>query len=268
MDAFEQPRPNPTPELFKDKPRLQEVFQDLALALDQDPSVFTRPNAENLEELQSEVAFLAGYLHKDMLRGQDFMAREYLPSEAENWLNSQGHSHLRRLGTKGGVSKLGRLGAVVAMHPRRDEIATLITPDFIDKPDTLKVLPHVSRLLTHEGAPSCEDFAMDVLRHPKSYGKIPSSRDGSDAFIYWTYGPYVLEGLKRKGGQYTDMVQTWLAKRKESKEYYGNARYPGIDYMYETSYARMHFLAKEGQDPSHAFVKFITDKAIIPQIAR
>jgi hypothetical protein len=268
MNTFEESSQSPT-ELFIDEPGAFDVFHDLALALDQDPSVFTRPNAENLNELRLAVAFLAGYLMKDMLlKGQDFMARECLPSEAENWLYSQDHLHLIKLGTKNGVSRFGRLGAVIALHPRRDEIAALITPDFFDNPDTFRFLPHVSRLLTHENAPSCENFAMDVLRHPEFYGKIPSSRDGSDAFIYWTYGPYVLEGLKRKGKQYADMVQTWLTKRKQSEEYRGNARYPGIDYMYEAPYARMHYLAKEGQDPSHVFVKFITDKAIIPQIAR
>lgn len=266
MDSFEQLRPNPTPELFKDKPRLQGVFQDVATALDQNPAVFTQPNAEGLDDVQSAVAFLAGYLHRDMFRGQDFITTEYLPQEASEWLYS--HPHLQKLGTRPGVSKLGRLGAVVAMHPRRDELASIVTPDFAENPDILKVLPHVSRLLTHEDAQACEDFGIETLKHPESYGKIPGSRDGSDAFIYWTYGPYVLSSLRQKGGQYTDMVKNWLAKRKESKEYYGNARYPGIDYMYETPSARMHYLAREGQHPSHTFVKFITDKAIIPQITR
>jgi hypothetical protein len=248
-------------EIFKGKGRLEGIFSDLALSLERNPQIFTQPISQ---ELQNQIAFLAGMMHRDILRGQDFMAESYLNGDAYLWLDD--HSQVRKLGMQAGFSKSGRLGAVIAMHPNRDEIVPFITEDFTNHPYGLKVLPHVSRLLTHENAPDCYNFAIEILKHPESYEGIPNSQDGSGAFIYWTYGPYLLSNLKQKGLQYSDMIKMWSSKREKSKEFHGGARYPGINYMYEGHNPPFHYLAKDGQDDSHKFVQFIIEKAIIPNI--
>jgi len=126
-------------------------------------------------------------------------------------------------------------------------------------------LPHLSRLLTHDNAQACESFVIDVLSYPEFFQIIPENTDGTDSFIFWTYGPYVLQELKKIGGNYDDLINHWLVNRKKSK-IRGNALYPGIDYMYESQYYRMHYLAKDGSHPSHQFIIYLVEKLIIPQL--
>jgi len=254
-------------ELFNEYQEERRMFQELVAALEKNPAIFTRSDSDDLKRLQSIVAYLANKLKSPkLLRGDDFLVNEEPSSEACVWLYS--HREIEALGVTHHKRKTGRLGAIIAMHHRRDELYSIITDVFLKNDRIVNVLPHIARLLTHEQAPDCEDFAIETLRHPESYKKIPGSSDGTDAFIYWTYGPYVLSKLKERGKKYDDFVNEWLEKRKKSREFRGNGQYPGIDYLYENDMARMHYLAKSGLHPSHTFVKFITDKTIIPCITQ
>lgn len=254
-----------SPILFKDNPRAQEHFETIVTALNRDPQVFRRPLPD---ELAFALGRVAGSLHRDILRGQDFLEVEYPSSEALEWLLQPEHAHLMNLGWKRDQSKLGRLGSVVAMHSRREELAALVTTKFADFNRLLKVLPHVSRLLTHTNAPRCEEFAFELVRHPDAYQAIPSSHDGTEAFIFYTYGPYVLGGIKEQGAAFPEFMDRWVKRRKPSDQSPGNALYPGIEQMYEeTGENRMHYLRKDGQDPSHAFVAYVTKKAILPVLS-
>jgi hypothetical protein len=239
------------------------------VALTADHSVYRKPVSDELDESLEWV--VRGLDSDDLLRGSDF-APEFLDDDAMSWLFTQEHYHLEDLGFKVRQSKLGRLGGVIAMHPRRDEIATLITPDDIKKwKKTLGMpafLPHVSRLLTHVNAPACENFAVEVLRHKEIYKAIPGNIDGTEAFIFWTYAPYVMEQLGQKGQtlelSFADTMNNWLKKRKRVKD--GEAMYPGIEHMYEKT-NRYHYLGKDGTGVTHAFVRHIVQEAIMPALA-
>lgn len=260
---------SPVPVLFPEAKRAQSSFEKIAAALAVDHSLYKKPVPDELDE---SLEWIISHLDSDdLLRGSDF-APEYLDTRQMDWLFSEGHYHLELLGSKARASKLGRLGGVIAMHSRRDEIATLITPEDIKKwQKTLGMpsfLPHVSRLLTHVNAPACEKFAVEVLRHKEFSKAIPGNIDGTEPFIFWTYAPYVMEQLEQKGGasdqSFADMMDNWCKKRKIVKD--GDAMYPGIEHMYD-KIKRYHYLGKDGKDATHAFVRFITQEAIMPALA-
>ncbi len=118
------------PVLFPEAKRVQGEFEKIAMALASDHSVYRKPVSDELDESLEWV--VRGLDSDDLLRGSDF-APDYLDNGAMNWLFSEGHYHLEHLGFKARSSKLGRLGGVIAMHPRRDEIAALITSDDVKK---------------------------------------------------------------------------------------------------------------------------------------
>lgn len=257
---------NPIPVLFPEAKRAQSSFEKIAAALVVDHSLYGKPVSDELEE---SLEWIVSHLDSDnLLRGSDF-GPEFLDDNAMDWLFTQEHHHLEDLGFKVRASKLGRLGGVIAMHPRRDEIAALTTPDDVKKwQETLgapSFLPHVSRLLTHANVPACEEFAVEVLRHKELYKAIPGNIDGTESFIFWTYAPYVMEQLGQKGKaldlSFVDMMNSWCKKRKIVKD--GYAMYPGIEHMYD-GINRYNYLKKDGQDATHAFVRFITQEAIMP----
>lgn len=265
MTANEQLRLTPTPQLpdlFRNNNKLRNKFLLLATELFQNQAVF-QSDSNRLSTLQEAVERIARHLHRDLLRGSDFMDRNLTP-EAMSLLVS--HPHLMALGVQACTSKLGRLGAVIVMHPRCEELISIVTAKLVTNNYFITVQPHVSRLLTHQNARECEEFAIETLKHSEIFNQVPASSDGFDSFIFWTYGPYVLAGLKENGKSYLDLVNSWLARRTPSQQYERHARYPGIECLYESPSAQMHYLTKNGSDPSHLFVKFITDIAIIPQI--
>lgn len=258
---------SPIPVLFPEAKRVQSSFEEIAVALTADHSVYRKPVSDDLQE---SLELILGFMNSDyILRGDDY-APEYLDSSAMDWLFNEEHYHLELLGSKARESKLGRLGAVIAMHQQRDEIAKLIPPakvkEWRQSPPPL--LPHVSRLLTHINSPACEKFAVEVLRHKEFYKAIPGNIDGTEPFVFWTYAPYVMEQLEQKGKSpaesFTTTMSGWAGKRKSSHD--GNARYPGIEYMYDGT-NRYNYLGKDGKDATHAFVRFITQEAIMPALA-
>ena len=250
---------------FADSPRSLSAFEELDSILTRNPGVF-RTVSEDTPDAVSDVAALANDLHRDIMRGQDFDDRKAPDEKDMVWLTSGDHMYLIELGFVIDKSKSGRLGAIIAMHPRREEIAALIPHDFIEKNDSMKVMPHVARLLSHTNAPECEEFAMEILKHPEAFTAIPESKDGTGSFIFWTYGPYLLNAMKNRGMSFDDFMDKWTNKRK-SGQYRGNAKYPGIEEMYEDSYSRMHFLTKDGKDPSHVFAEYIAEKVIMPALS-
>lgn len=102
------------PLLFKDKPGVQEVFEEIGLALEQNPAIFRQ--AASARDISSRVNFVIGALYFQNYRGEDFM-EEHLSGDAMDWLYSEDNERMRLLGTQKNKSKLGRLGTVVAMHP-------------------------------------------------------------------------------------------------------------------------------------------------------
>jgi len=238
----------------------------LAEALVRDPAIFTRPDSGQAEDLRFGFERITRFLHGDLLRGQDFLEMEESSLEARRWLALPEHVYLQQLGMKMATSKKGRLGAVIATHPRREELVVLLTPEAISRfPEFEKTRPHISRLLTHEHAPACEALVFDILSHLERCGDIPYSLDGTESFIFWTYMPYVLEQVKGRGRSYLDVMSAWAAKREPIATQPGDARYPGIEYLYDRD-SFFHYLSKDGEDPSHKFVKFMVERAIIPNI--
>ena len=227
------------------------------------PALYQKPVSD---DIRYSLERIIGHLNYDgLFRGDDFYP-EFSDKEAMEWLFSEEHSYLYDLGYKKSHSKLGRLGGVIAMHPRRDEIAALITPAIVkdwNKELPPAFLPHISRLLTHTDAPACEDFAMEFLRHPEFWGKTPVNSDGNDCFTFWTYAPYVLANLRQRGKSLTEMMANWCMERKPIGR--GNARYPGIEYMYD-GIDRYHYLRHDGKSASHTFVNYFAQKAIVPSL--
>lgn len=241
------------PVLFPENTRAQEAFGDIAAALIADPALYRKPVSA---DIKNALEWIVGYLDP-----------EFLDKKAKEWLFSEEHFYVSHLGFKNRHSKLGRLGGVIAMHPRRDEIATLITPDMVKEWGKYlppPFLPHISRLLTHTNAQPCEDFAIEFLRHPEFWEETPGNADGNGAFTFWTYAPYVLTHLKQKGASLTELMTNWCMRRKRIGRS-GDARYPGIEHMYD-GVSRYHYLKQDGQSPSHAFVSYIAEKAIVPAL--
>lgn len=254
------------PVLFPENESTQEAFAEIAAALMANPALYRKTVPDNL---RTSLGWIIEHLNFDSIfRGDDFYP-DFPESKDLAWLISEEHSYLYDLGLHPRRSKLGRLGGVIAMHPRRDEIASLITPEMVKKwfqeaPPAF--LPHISRLLTHANTPACEDFAIEFLRHPEFWDKTPGNSDGNDCFTFWTYAPYVITQLQNgnpPGESLIKVMTNWCMKRKRTRS--GNAKYPGIEHMYD-GIERYHYLRPDGRDASHAFVNFIAQKAIIPSI--
>lgn len=129
---------------------------------------------------------------------------------------------------------------------------------------------HLVRLLTHDKAPACRDFALAMMKYlPEIDEEVVDNiychqiTDGDEQAQFWTFGPYIYEALRksREGlGKKADdreefwRVLLWLRSRKMVKGETGaNAIYPGVgegrDYFADL------YLPRDGQHPMHQLVE-------------
>jgi len=239
---------------------LQEILQ-------QDPACLAQPDSPRIEDFHYQFNRLVGSLGiPDMPLGTDFFEEPCPDEEQTDWFFSGGREYLLDFGLYRNKSKLGRLGGVVAMHPRRDEIEPIIREAREELMVNRHVWPHIARLLTHKDGRVCEKFALEVLRRPKSFSFFPRNIDGTASFISWTYGPYLLNALQETGATFDDFIKYWLAKKSHDERNRGNARYPGIEYLYDTEQPSLNFLTESERDPSHALADLIVRLAILPNL--
>lgn len=124
---------------------------------------------------------------------------------------------------------------------------------------------HLARLLTHENAPACKNFALIYMKEILKWDRqqimdlTPKLRDGSENGTFWTFAPYILEGLrmqrKEMGMEYDDeqdfLKILWWAKMRKSIGN-DNAEYLGITSL-SRSMNDLH-LPKDGNHPIHKLV--------------
>jgi hypothetical protein len=191
------------------------------------------------------------------MRGTDFLSADFsLTAEQQDWLRR--HPGVAAFNADGGLAiyeKCGRLAAVVASHPRREELAALIASARYTPEDDCQ--EHIARLLTHTNSPACEVFAMALIEHYRAYefvriapltAALPPSRDGNACFQFFTYGPYVLAALGGMGGAFDLLMRTWAMKRQPVPgTMVTTARYPGIEGLYDGGVApNYHYLGRDG----------------------
>lgn len=254
---------NKVSEIFEKESPLFLQFKRLRTILYENPAIFRDETSPNLGEAQALVKRISSGVGLEIYRGQDFNKSSQLTQEQAIWLRRQTvlnpDSHPVQ-------SKQGRLAHIVAMHPRRDEIFPRVSREFIESNDNSKALPHVARLLTHCDGRVCEEFALDVMGNSSTLSRIPESYDGNCSFIFWTYGPYILNGIKQIGFKYTDLIERWAACRVEEETSNVNARYPGMEHMFTGRVSKFAFLTKSEKDPSHLFTSFISQLVVVPQV--
>lgn len=101
---------------------------------------------------------------------------------------------------------------------------------------------HLVRLLTHENAPACSDFAIAVMKYLPQIDDqelrsvyISQITDGNEQAQFWTFAPYIYEALRQsrleKGQELKDeedflRVLCWLKSRKRTDT--SNADYPAL----------------------------------------
>ncbi len=252
---------------------LQGLFIPVATALLANSKLFSDPRWVN-DELAHRVRTISYFVHRHLNKGQDFWwfdpsQEQKIDLKYSDWIRQ----HPQFGSIDGGKQcKHGRLPQVLSALPDGEKVASLFTPEVISHPDLPRVLPHISRLLTHDRAPWCTQFAIETIKNYQFWHLIPSGEalaNGYEGFIFWTYGPFVLETIQNLGGNYYDFMTKWVMKREyvqlDPAHPVKRCLYPGIEYLYHL--VSMHYLAYRGQDASHTWVKFITDHAVAPTLS-
>jgi hypothetical protein len=135
------------------------------------------------------------------------------------------------------------------------------------------VSANVVRLLTHENAPACRDFALATIKFIPEFSSkelfniMPRMEDGNDMAQFWTIAPYIYEGLRTDRLETGQMVNDredyfrvlmWLVRRVKTGHFASNARYPGVAEI-DSGYveASCLYLARDGNHPVHKYVEKI-----------
>lgn len=124
------------------------------------------------------------------------------------------------------------------------------------------------RLLTHEHAPACRDFAIACMKYvpEMSDGEIhrlfPSiGGDGDAGAQFWTIAPYIMDALKtsrfEKGIKENDeedflRVMLWSKRRIKTGEWGNDAIYPGVGHFRDRIID--FYLPRDGFHPIHKFI--------------
>ena len=257
-------------------------------ALAENPSVLRVPlTPESNHSLYSAMRLLLSEASHDgvvaNMRGSDFLTgKNQLTAEQSNWLKNNPVITAFNQNEYSAIEyKYGRLGFVISQldQPLKDEIAEILKTSGYSPAANYQ--EHISRLLTHVNAPECIEFAKAVLSNYSRYNKkqiatemgpesvIPPSRDGNDAFQFWTYGPYVLDCLQGKN-RFDLLMKFWAMKRIHiPNRSLLDVTYPGIEGLYQFSairFSNYNYLGKDGSSLSHQVAKLMAQKAIIPNI--
>ncbi len=139
----------------------------------------------------------------------------------------------------------------------------------LEKLETRGIGAHLVRLLTHEQAPACSDFALVMM---KLLSRIETEKvkniyfnqigDGDEQAQFWTFAPYIFEALRRnrviegKPNDDTDdllKIMMWLRSRKRDGEWGSDAVFAGIGELRRLMDKLL--LPRNGFHPVHKYVE-------------
>ncbi|HSV94564.1 MAG TPA: hypothetical protein VLH94_01100 [Spirochaetia bacterium] len=141
-----------------------------------------------------------------------------------------------------------------------------------DRLHLMGISANIVRLLTHEHAPACHDFALATMEYVSEIDKddidriFPRLEDGNEMAQFWTIAPYIYDSLRtdrvEKGQAENNRedyyrVLLWLSMRIKSRGFGANAKYPGISKYEEQVSAPDLYLPRDGYHPVHQYVEKI-----------
>lgn len=142
-----------------------------------------------------------------------------------------------------------------------------------DRVHYMAVSANVVRLLTHENAPACRDFALATLKYAPNFTDdeerriFPDLLDGNGMAQFWTIAPYIYESLRterlEKGQTLNDKedyqrILMWSVKREVIGRDGGNAKYPGISEINDCGVSEKDLeLSKDGNHFVHKFAEMM-----------